>query len=174
MLHCPLQTPPSASPPRLRGSARSRDSSTALPSPTPRSTAPRSPARLGTARRSILAQARLWWLAGLALGLGAACQAAPDAQPAGPAPAPLPQAQLRLALTPRTAMVYEPQRVPSPAELADRSVAPVPHALGLEFRTPSASAHGPESVLRLQLSAGAALHLRPRRRGVALSYRVQF
>jgi hypothetical protein len=95
---------------------------------------------------------------------------------AADAPAALPAGQLKLALGPHTSMVYEPRRLPSPLPLqADgAAVEAAAPSLGLEFRTPSATRDGPRGLLRVQLSGDAALQLRPRRGGLAISYRTTF
>ncbi len=111
-------------------------------------------------------------MAALLTGLTAASQAAPDSTRLTAPPA-LPAAQLRLALTSRTTMVYEPRRVATPLPLAGDGQGETPPSLGLEFRSPPAQ-HGARSILRVQLSGDAALQFRPRRRGLAISYRAQF
>ena len=108
----------------------------------------------------------------LCLVLPQAALAAPDATRLSAPPA-LPAAQLRLVLTSRTAMVYEPRRLAVPLPLAGAGQSEVPPSLGLEFRSPP-SQHGPRAMLRVQLSGDAALQFRPRRGGLAISYRTQF
>jgi len=111
-------------------------------------------------------------LVSLWLGLPQACLSTPDATRLSAPPA-LPAVQLRLALTPRTAMVYEPRRLASPLPLATDGQAAAPPSLGLEFRSPP-SHSGTRAVLRVQLSGDAALQFRPRKGGLAVSYRSQF
>ena len=114
----------------------------------------------------------LAWLGVALLWLPAGCGAAPDVTRLT-APAALPAAQLRLQLTSRTTMVYEPRRLSTPLPLAAEGQGETPPSLGLEFRSPP-SQHGARSILRVQLSGDAALQFRPRRRGLAISYRAQF
>ena len=111
-------------------------------------------------------------LAPLWLGLPQAGVAQPDAIHLS-APSPLPQAQLRLVLTPRTTMVYEPRRLASPLAMAADGQVEAPPSVGLEFRSPP-SHTGARAVLRVQLSGNAALQFRPRKGGLAISYRNQF
>jgi hypothetical protein len=96
-----------------------------------------------------------------------ACRAAPEA------PSPLPGPQLRLVLGSRTAMVYEPRSPAPPLPLAGQQGQAAP-SIGLEFRTPPSHANGPRGLLRVQLSSDAALQFRPRRGGLAVSYRADF
>lgn len=95
------------------------------------------------------------------------CAAAPDA------PSPLPGLQLRLALGSRTSMVYEPRPLPPNQPLAVQPATAAP-SIGLEFKGAPSHAAGPQSLLRVQLSADTALQFRPRRGGLAVSYRAQF
>ena len=129
-------------------------------------------------RRRAEASVRPTWvgilgvLAVLWMALPQAGVAAPDATRLSAPPA-LPAAQLRLVLTSRTAMVYEPRRLATPLVLAGDGKSEAPPSLGLEFRSPP-SQHGPRTILRVQLSGDAALQFRPRRGGLAISYRTQF
>lgn len=103
----------------------------------------------------------------LLLGGARPCGAAPDA------PSPLPGKQLRLALGPRTSVVYEPRPLPPRQPLAVQPGDAAP-SVGLEFQAPPGHASGPRSLLRVQLSADAAVQFRPRRGGLAVSYRAEF
>lgn len=107
-------------------------------------------------------------LAGLA-GLGAT-----PAAVAQTAPSTLPGPQLKLALGRSASMVYEPRRLPAAQPLADPQAGAAAPSLGLEFRSPPAQRDGLRSVLRVQLSSDAALQFRPRRGGLAVSYRAEF
>lgn len=129
-------------------------------------------------QRRAAASAKLTWVGALGL-LAVMWVALPQTGLAAPdptrlsAPSALPEAQLRLVLTPRTTMVYEPRRLANPLPLAGDGQREAPPSLGLEFRSPP-SQHGPRSILRVQLSGDAALQFRPRRGGLAISYRTQF
>lgn len=116
-----------------------------------------------------------WWalpLPLLVLMLAGTCAAAPPVLQG--APTALPGPQLRLAIGPSASMVYGPRRLAAPQLLPDPQAAAVPPSLGLEFRAPAASREGPRALLRVQLSGDAALQFRPRRRGIAVSYRAEF
>lgn len=109
-------------------------------------------------------------LRGLALAWLACAGSAAFAQHT---PSPLPGPQLRLALSPVASMVYEPRRVPAASPLADNNLDGAAPSLGLEFKSP-AKRDGPRALLRVQLSADSALQFRPRRGGLAVSYRAEF
>lgn len=106
-------------------------------------------------------------LALVLLSAAAPSGAAPDA------PSPLPGKQLRLALGPRTSVVYEPRPLPPQQPLAVQPGDAAP-SVGLEFKAPPGHASGPRGLLRVQLSADAAVQFRPRRGGLAVSYRAVF
>ena len=88
-------------------------------------------------------------------------------------PSALPGPQLRLALSPAASVVFEPRRLPAASPLADANLDGAAPSLGLEFKAP-AKRDGPRMLLRVQLSADAALQFRPRRGGLAVSYRAEF
>lgn len=123
-----------------------------------------------------LVSALLTVAAGLA---SAALPAAVQAQGAIDKPATVRSLQmenptLKLALSPRTKLVYEP--APS-RPWADNnpanSGAPAEARLGLEFRTSSSTANV-RHVLRMQLTAQSALQFPPRGGGLTVTYREQF
>lgn len=118
--------------------------------------------------------AALWVGAGTLAAPGAGSPGSPPvAAVAAVAPAPLPGAQLRLSLSPNRALVYEPGRLSAVNPLSAVDGVATRPSFGLEFRSPAAHQR-PSSLLRLQLSADAALQFRPRRGGLAVSYRAQF
>lgn len=114
--------------------------------------------------------AAAWLAAGLLPGALAVPPVAPAVSPAMLAAshqAPM----LAMPLGPRTRLIYEPRRLPPPNAFADAQ--PTPPSLGLEFKGPDAN-QGPRGLLRVQLSGTSAVQFRPRRSGLAVSYRAEF
>ena len=135
---------------------------------------PRPPLRtgrqaVGRQRAAALAMALAMAMAG---GTSAMAQALPIV--AGQAPSTLPGPQLKLAPGRSASVVDEPRRLATPQPLADPLAAAMSPSLGLAFRAPPASRDGPRALLRVQLSGDAALQFRPRRGGLAVSYRAEF
>jgi hypothetical protein len=123
-------------------------------------------ARTATAFR--LSRSATWLLlTTLFLAVAEPVLAAPNA------PSPLPGAQLRMTIGKRTTLVYEPRTLAPAQPMVVQPTAAAP-SIGLEFKGSANPAAGVSSLLRVQLTTDAAVHFRPRRGGLAISYRAQF
>lgn len=84
------------------------------------------------------------------------------------------QGELKLGLTQRTQLVYEPRpwqpATPLPTDYTVRRPQP---SLGLEFKSASKD-QSVKSLLRVQLSGDSVLQFRPRGGGMTVTYKSQF
>lgn len=84
------------------------------------------------------------------------------------------QGELRVGLTPRTQLIYEPKPwQPATPLPTDYTVRRPQQSLGLEFKA-ARKDQSVKSLLRVQLSGDSVLQFRPRGGGMTVTYKSQF
>ncbi|HVK32410.1 MAG TPA: hypothetical protein VM845_07865 [Burkholderiaceae bacterium] len=110
--------------------------------------------------------------AGLALGVFAQ-EADPPHGAVWSSPNRFDRPVLRLNLSARTRLIYQPAEQRPWGQYPGLAPEPQQPALGVEFKS-SKPGSGLRQVLRVQLSSQESLQFRPRKGGMAVTYRAQF